>query len=561
MAANKVTLTFAGDTTSLDHATAQANKDITSTGAALTAHAARAKTASEGMGSLGDKFKESSRQIRGSREVIDGTAQALTAFGGAIPGPVEEIASMSLGLAHLARGIGEAVVPVVSTLATRFGLMTAAIEETTIAEDGSIIATGEMGAAQLTAAGTALKFAGAVGVIGLGLYLLKDKLEAAGTALGNWLVPLEKGTIDTTAADKANLDLADAFTKAGIGAEYAGAAQEAIYAANNKTGGSIEDLVGRLEKLGLTNDEVIATLENMGITADDADAAVNRMDFSGAEAKLAHLQAAAELAANGIYLAAEAAAAFSQFPTAANANAHKGIPSATSNGMDPALQNVNFATLALPKLGGGGGGGGAAAKVIKLTGKKLIDAFIEGIQGNQPQLNAALGSVSDGVKAKLQAMDSLVVKAKQVAQSIAAAFAPKVSGTDVSVINQLDYQLKRTQALQRDLAALAKSGLDKSVLENLMSGGVDSLDAADQLVNGGMSAIQRANADAKGINQAGNQIGNLGALSQTGVTLNSTNTVVLKLDGQTLAKVVVSSLKKAIKADGGNVQKVLGSGY
>lgn len=547
---NSVTLTFAGDTTSLDRATKAASADVDSVSKSLADNAKHAQEAGSQLGALGEKVEGSTKNIRGGKDAIDGVATSLGAMGVAIPGPVGNILSMGQGLADMADGIGGTVIPALEKMLTKMGLMTTATEANTVADEANTVATEEMATAQLTGVGTALKYAGAIGIVAGALFLLKDKLHDAGTALGNWLEPLKAGTIDTEAADKQIVALADAFDKAGIGAIYAGAAQQAIFDANRKTGGSVADLIDRLEKLGLTNNEVIATLTGMGISAGDAAAAVNRMDFAGAEARLAHLQAAAELAANGIYLAAQAAAAFSQFPTAANANAHKGIAT-TLGGGDPALANFvpDFSTPAIKKLSAGGG---AAAKVAKLTGKSLIDAFVDGMAGSQSKLDAAMASVTGTVKDQFQALAGLVAQARQIATSIASAFAPKLSAANEngSVLDQLAKQLDQTQALQRDIVLLQKEGLSKGLLSQLAAGGVGSLDVANQLALGGQGAVNQANSLASAISKAGGSIGADEAQRTTNVTLSANLQTVLKVDGKTLADVVQKELLKKKKTSG-----------
>lgn len=113
---NAVTLTFAGDTKSLDSATARANKDLGSLSNSLDRNADHAKKAGHQIDAIGENLDGSTKKFRGGKDVVDGMSDSLGALGVTLPGPIGNIAMMAGGLADLADGIATTVLPMLQKL-------------------------------------------------------------------------------------------------------------------------------------------------------------------------------------------------------------------------------------------------------------------------------------------------------------------------------------------------------------------------------------------------------------------------------------------------------------
>lgn len=138
--ANSVTLTFAGDTKSLDAATARAAKDIGGVSKALDDNAKHAQDASHKIGGLNSSVEGSVGKFRGSKDVVDGMSGSLQAMGVSIPGPIGNIAAMAGGLADLADGISTVVGPAIEKMVAKFGAQTVATEAQTLATGEATVA-------------------------------------------------------------------------------------------------------------------------------------------------------------------------------------------------------------------------------------------------------------------------------------------------------------------------------------------------------------------------------------------------------------------------------------
>lgn len=149
------------------------------------------------------------------------------------------------------------------------------------------------------------------------------------------------------------------------------------------------------------------------------------------------------------------------------------------------------ANMAAPKSSGGGGGGGVSAAAKAAT------------------------AAADALKQKLSTFQQIADQYSQIGKSIADSLGPKlvagvagyvVQGGGTTLLGNLKKQLADTIHLKKDLAALAKGGLDASLLTVLTNGGLGSLGAADELLAGGKSGISTASSLARQINSAGGSI-------------------------------------------------------
>lgn len=113
---NQVTLTFGGDTKSLDRATQQANKDLGSLNKSLDDNARHAQHAGGQLEGIGENLDGSTKKFRGGKDVVDGMSDSLGALGVTLPGPIGNIAMMAGGLADLADGIATTVLPMLEKL-------------------------------------------------------------------------------------------------------------------------------------------------------------------------------------------------------------------------------------------------------------------------------------------------------------------------------------------------------------------------------------------------------------------------------------------------------------
>lgn len=114
--ANSVTLTFAGDTTSLDKATKAVDKDLDSVSKSLDDNAKHVEHASGKLDDLGEGLEKSTGKFRGGKDVLDGFSDSMSSFGVELPGPIGNIAMLGGGLADLADGIATSGLPLLKKL-------------------------------------------------------------------------------------------------------------------------------------------------------------------------------------------------------------------------------------------------------------------------------------------------------------------------------------------------------------------------------------------------------------------------------------------------------------
>jgi hypothetical protein len=109
-------LTFAGDTKSLDSATARATKDIGAVDHALDNNARHAQAAGSSLDSVGEHLENSTGKFRGGKDIVDGFSDSMGALGVSLPGPIGNIAMMAGGVADLADGIATSGLPLIKKL-------------------------------------------------------------------------------------------------------------------------------------------------------------------------------------------------------------------------------------------------------------------------------------------------------------------------------------------------------------------------------------------------------------------------------------------------------------
>lgn len=136
---NAVTLTFAGDSTSLDKTTAQVTKDL----ASLKSHT---DATARSFRAEGNDFNESagkvSKTAKGTKDTIKGLTDGLGMLGISFPGEqalgmAQVIFDLSKGAKDLAEGLGGALSGGLSKIKGLFGMATAATEAQTVATEGA----------------------------------------------------------------------------------------------------------------------------------------------------------------------------------------------------------------------------------------------------------------------------------------------------------------------------------------------------------------------------------------------------------------------------------------
>lgn len=493
---NAVTLTFAGDTTSLDRASKAATTDINNVSKALTQNAQHARDSGTRLGEFGEKVEGQTRNIRGGKDAIDGVSTALGALGVSIPGPVGNILSMGTGLADMADGIGGTVIPAVEKMLVKMGLMTAATEVQATATGEAAVAQEGLNLAFL-ASPVGLIVAGLVALGGV-VYLCYEKFQGFRDVVKNTWNVIVNGT---GAALKFIIDGVASFVKTSL---------------------SVFDLLLK----GLAH---LPTWLGGGI-ASSAAAAVESL-INGIDSAAAAADRYIDAATNAANANVNLANSFSDVATASAGNPTGWgvdpdqiaalVQSSHQNATEQAIleQNAKFAPVKSTRGAGGGGGGGSSTPKESAFDKKIDTLFT--------RVSAAMTAAGNTMKA----------------------FAPQLNANG-SILTNLAIQQDQTRALQGDLALLAKNGLNKDLLSQLANGGIGSLAAAEQLAIGGKGAVNQANALANGINAAGGSIGAAEALRTTNVALTANLSTVLKVDGKTLADVVQKALLKKKKTSG-----------
>lgn len=504
---NSVTLTFAGDSTSLDRATKAVRTDIDGVSKALADNARHVQESGTQLGALGEKIEGSTKNIRGGRDAIDGVSTALGAMGVSIPGPVGSILTMGQGFADMADGIGGTVIPAVEKMLVKLGIMTAATDAQAVSTEGAAVAQGELDAA-MDANPIGLVIA-AIAALAAGVVICWNKFDGFRNLVKSaWNV-----IVDSTAgAVKFVIDGIAYFattTLHGFQLMLQGLAHLPKWLGGGAADSAAKAVGDLINGINAARDAADGYIDKAAAVVRANNAMADSYDNAGA---------AAANAAN--------ATGWGVDP-----NQIAGlVASASQNATEQAIieQNAKFNPVSKHVTAGGhggsGGGGGGSASTPKES------AF----------------------NTKIDALWTRIADAMTKAAAIMQTYAPKLNAANASgsTITQLAQQLDQTQALQRDLALLSKEGLNKGLLSSLVSGGLGSLDVANELALGGQGAVNQANTLAAAINKAGGSIGADEASRTTNVTLTANLQTILKVDGATLANAVQKALLKKKKTSG-----------
>lgn len=178
--------------------------------------------------------------------------------------------------------------------------------------------------------------------------------------------------------------------------------------------------------------------------------------------------------------------------------------------------------------------------------------------------------------AMLEKLKSAVEKAKEIASSIREAYRGFADITKVATganfTRDLAAQADHAEAFARGIAQLRAKGLNKTSIDQLIAAGPEQgLGTIEQLLNRG--GIGEANRAVARITAAGAALGEREARVQTGYGTGTTaravigrgkHAQVLKLDlaggADELTDAIMKVMRKRIRASGGNVQLVLGTG-
>lgn len=275
-------------------------------------------------------------------------------------------------------------------------------------------------------------------------------------------------------------------------------------------------LGGWFDKLRDKTDYLSQSLHNMGQAAYDAS-----------------LQAAqAALVANGLGVGAEEGSEWDPSVSLAPGTAAYQRLQASAD---------SIKTLKAPKASGGGGG--SAGSSIKSMANDVAQAAKEAAQKlkqARASVASAVGSIVQALAGHLEAGDpgqSLMVGGKLLSAS---------KGT--SLIDKLRKQADDTKHLATDLKKLAKMGLSKGLLSDLVAGGLDSLPAADELLRGGKSTISTANSLNASITASGTSI----ASAEVTRNLTKKDLGTIKVDLTGAESDVKKMFRKWLRTDGAN---------
>lgn len=142
MAGNAVTITFAGDSKSLE-------RTFDKVGAGAKDMAADMDKAGGDVRRFGDRMDTMNESVDGSEGRFMGAADLLDGLGGAFGLPLEGATNMARSFADLAGGITGFVVPAISRVLGMLGIQTAATTAQTAATTGAATAQGGLNAALL----------------------------------------------------------------------------------------------------------------------------------------------------------------------------------------------------------------------------------------------------------------------------------------------------------------------------------------------------------------------------------------------------------------------------
>lgn len=184
---NTVLLQFAGDSKSLDKTVANVGQETKNLAGEFESSGTKAKTFSDHLSGIDDGANTTRKSMRGLALGLDGVDKV---FGTNLQAQVD----MIRGFKDIAHGIESFALPMIEKIAEKFGLMTAAQEETTAATEGLTEATEAQDVAEGIALGPILLIVGAVALVGAAIYELATHwsavwsgIKTAVTDAWNWI--------------------------------------------------------------------------------------------------------------------------------------------------------------------------------------------------------------------------------------------------------------------------------------------------------------------------------------------------------------------------------------
>lgn len=193
--------------------------------------------------------------------------------------------------------------------------------------------------------------------------------------------------------------------------------------------------------------------------------------------------------------------------------------------------------------------------MLRGNGRLIINGLIDGMADNSPKVEKFLDGLTDKMRAKFDKLNGLVQTARDTSANIVSALAGSLNapGDNGSVIAQLMKQAADTKKLKGVIAGLAKLGLKKDLLSGLVSGGLASIPAAMELLQGGKGAVHTANRLDNSINANARAIGNAEAFRTTGVGLagNGTTVITFAPSGNAVIDMLMGEIKKYVRTNGG----------
>jgi phage-related protein len=134
MAGNTVTLTFAGDSKSLERTFDRVGSGAKTMGDKVSTAGTRAREAAGGLERLGDGADTGEQRIIGFRDAITGTGDVMQGFKDG------NIVQLLTGFADIGSSIANFVAPALKTMATRIGILTTATAAEATATSGAAAA-------------------------------------------------------------------------------------------------------------------------------------------------------------------------------------------------------------------------------------------------------------------------------------------------------------------------------------------------------------------------------------------------------------------------------------
>ena len=160
MAGNTVTLTFAGDSKSLE-------RSLNNVGTATNTMAGKVEASSSKLESFGSKFGEAGEKADGAHTKFMGTADTLDGLSTIMGFNISHQIQMARGFADLADGLGSTVLPAIEGLIGKIGVWTGLTEAQSVAEDELAASSDAAAVSEGLALGPILLIIAAVAAVGV----------------------------------------------------------------------------------------------------------------------------------------------------------------------------------------------------------------------------------------------------------------------------------------------------------------------------------------------------------------------------------------------------------